>query len=84
MNLSAMTLDDLAQFQVALELLGKAGAILERLPRDAASDGIMIDLTPGGGVVIMTGFRMPMAYPAETVEFPLVETMGGGHCDARR
>lgn len=78
MNLSAMTLDDLAQFQVALDLLAQAGAILERLPRDETADGIMVEMSPGRRVAIITGYRMPQAHPAEPVNFPLVEVMGGG------
>lgn len=78
MNLSAMTLHDLAQLSEALDLLSRAGAILERLPRDDSTDALRIDLSPGRRVAIVTGFKMPLAHDAVSIEFPLVEVMGGG------
>lgn len=61
MNLSAMTLADLADLQRACELIHRGTSILAGLACNQSEFETSIDMTPGELVVISTHFRMPEA-----------------------
>lgn len=61
MNLSAMTLAELAELQQAFELIHRGTSILSGLPCNQSEFETSIDMTPGELVVISTHFRMPEA-----------------------
>lgn len=59
MNLSAMSLDELARLQSALVMIHKGAAILAGLPVNQDETELTIDMTPGEIVMISTHFAMP-------------------------
>lgn len=61
MNLSAMTLAELAEMQAALALIHKGMAILSGLPVNTDEAMLSVDLTPGEVVIVTTHFTMPQA-----------------------
>ena len=86
MNLSAMTLAELADLQRAFELIHRGTSILSGLACNQSEFETSIDMTPGELVVISTHFRMPEAMffgpppefviegPDEVVRGPFLET----------